>query len=274
MAAPLAGQELSVDPTEAFQNASPEEEALPAPKVALLNPQTSQPTAEAEHQPDEPLASGLVSNRDIPSPTESPAPPAEFDWLDDGEEVEPTATEIESSPPTRTAVAAWRMSSKWSLAVAYFAKGLDADRYRESLDQATYAAQLLDLDLPALPEQSEGVERQQMVIRYLLEESGPQLLEQLAERFPANHAALAELALKTHLLLLVYTPSSQKIDPLIASIRQAAANSGLPESVWQETVVLLEQRAEFARVKQAVFQLHRQAANFLSGSTANVQAEK
>jgi len=168
----------------------------------------------------------------------------------------------------RTAVAAWQFGSKWSLAAAYFAKGLDASRTSKPLKQAGEAALLLEIELPALPENLEKGSLQAATVRYLLEEAGPQLLVQLEESFPADHAALAELAIKTHALLLVYRPDNKDLEPLVSAIGQAAENSGLPESVWRELTDLLRQRSDFASIKQTVFNLHDHAADYLAGLVA------
>jgi len=189
---------------------------------------------EVASKPNEPLAGVLGSQTDFSSSTDSPAPPAELDWLDNPPDI--GSVELSESPPSpRNAVAAWRVGSKWSLAAAYFSKGLESSRYSELLEQAEYAAKLLEIELPALPDpelaESVGKEAfQQLVVRYLLEESGPELLEQLGENFPTADEALAELAIKTHALLLVYTPGNKDLEPLVSAISLAAENSGLPET--------------------------------------------
>jgi hypothetical protein len=85
-----------------------------------------------------------------------------------------------------------------------------------------------------------------------------------AERFTPAEAALAELAIRSHLLLLVYSPQADIAAEHTAAIRAAAEKSGLPASLWQPLVTLLEDRAPFVAVRPEVFQLHRQVAKYLS----------
>jgi len=99
--------------------------------------------------------------------------------------------------------------------------------------------------------------------------AGPRLASTLSKQHGAEHAALAELATKTHVLLLSYTPSSTRLEPVIASVRQAAQQSRLPETVWKELVELLAARAEFKPVKASIFQLHQRATAYLSGAAKN-----
>ncbi len=176
-----------------------------------------------------------------------------------------TLQETSSWLPSRTALSTWQMSSKWSMAVALQAKGRDADNFGERLEQAHDAASLLKVSLPALPTHEEGADRLSANLVFLLEDGGPRLVGELNQRYDANHAALVELAIKTHVLLLNYTPASPRLAPVIIAIRQAAESSGLPESVWLELVELLESRADFPEVKAAIFQLHQRATEHLGG---------
>jgi len=166
----------------------------------------------------------------------------------------------------RTGLAVWRMCSQWSMAAALQAKGRDVESYGERLEQAKYGAKLLGVSLPNLPIHEVDADRLTENLAYLLEEAGPRLASELKELHGANHAALAELAIKTHVLLLSYTPSSSQLEPVVSAVRQAAEGSGLPKSVWREVVDLLTARAEFKQVKAAIFQLHKRATAHLSGA--------
>jgi hypothetical protein len=166
--------------------------------------------------------------------------------------------------PSRTALAVWRMSSRWSLAAAIYAKGQPEDRYRDSLDQATYAADLIGVDLPGFPV-SEGMELESVMISHLLDQNTVAFLNKLSEDYLPEFQSLAELAIRTNALLLIYTPKSQRLDPLIASIRNSAVNSGLPPELWSELVSMLERREPFADVKQRLLSFHIEVGDFLAG---------
>lgn len=224
----------------------------------------------------EPISKPVVES------VEPPSPPASETLFGTSETEEEEAVEVvpvpvavgegaadppaEASSPgvDRSALAAWRMGSDWSMAAALQAKGRDVASYGERLDRARDDSRLLGVELPDLPLHEEDADRLSENLVFLLEEAGPRLAGELGELHGADHAALVELATKTHILLLSYTPSSTRLEPVIVAIRQTAKSSGLPESVWGELVDLLAARAEFKQVKAAVFQLHLRAVDFLS----------
>ena len=102
------------------------------------------------------------------------------------------------------------------------------------------------------------------MIGYLLSSGRTQIAEPLAAKYAPPAGALAELAIKTHVLLLVYTPKSQHLEPIVAAITQAAEDSTLPANLWTELVDLLQARAPFAEVKAAVLRLHTEVAQYLA----------
>ncbi len=225
------------------------------------------PSQFIEQKPSEPvaLAPDLV-------------PPQEIDFSDEpivseesapSEKVENTAGA--NSPglvasvmrPSRTALAAWRASSRWSLAAAMYAKGQPKDRYQDLLDQAAYAGDLVGVELPAFPSSDIG-NLQSAIISYLLKDGGSQFADQFAAEYDPEYRALSELAIKTHVLLLVYTPKSRQLEPVVAEIREAAEDSGLPSVYWNEVVGMLERRAPFADVKQKVLALHAEVGDYLA----------
>jgi hypothetical protein len=179
---------------------------------------------------------------------------------------ERTAPDVDVMRPSRTALAAWRASSRWSLAAAIYAKGQAKDRYEDLLDEAAYAGNLVGVELPELPT-GDGDELQSAVINYLLRDGNARFAEQLSAGYVPEFQALCKLAIKTHTLLLVYTPKSQQLDPVIAEIREAAENSGLPHMYWNEVVGMLERRAPFADVKQKVLAMHAEVGDYLAGNS-------
>ncbi len=236
-------------------------EQLPsvAPSVA---PSAAQLFAEEPNDEEDPLWDGLESVKAAPTPAE-PAPPAEIDWP----EVEQETTAIPTPADPRTALAAWRMASKWSLAVGVYGKGWQADRYGDMWQQADYAAQLLKVQLPPLPENVAADELLSTATNLLLEEAGPQLAEAVGAEHSAGHRALCNLAIKTHALLLTYTPTGtptgSELESLVAAIRQSAEDSPLPERLWRPFLESLDAGADFQDVKRAIFELHKRATAYL-----------
>jgi hypothetical protein len=172
--------------------------------------------------------------------------------------------EVEILRPSRTALATWRMSSRWSLAAAIYAKGQPAESYRDLLDQAAYAASLIDMEPPQFPT-SAPEELQKFVASYLLHEGSEQFADELRGEYPIEYAALAEFAIKSHALLLIYTPKSQQLEPVVGAIRTAATNSGLPSEYWEKLIGMLDRREPFADVKGEVLAMHASIGDYLSG---------
>jgi hypothetical protein len=288
-------QEIRYDPSQepsepparpvGLSDETPTEQPAAAPSAKQLF--AGEPGEEKPDQ-EQPLWDGMESETASVTSTE-PAPPAVLDWPDESPEEESPEEEspveespVEESPeeeqpeiaavPTpadpRTALAAWRMASKWSLAVGVFGKGWPADRYVDMWQQAEFAAQLLRVPLPALPENVAIDEQLSAATTLLLEESGPQLAEAVGAEHSATHRALCDLAIKTHALLLIYTPNGSQQKPLIVAIRQAAEDSPLPERLWKPVVDLLDAGADFQEAKRAIFELHNRAAKYLGDLVA------
>lgn len=227
----------SEKPREEFREAPAEEDTLPMPTA------------------DELFAEEEIGEDTSVQPELAPAP-----------EPAPAFAEPEPAPDLTTALAAWRMASKWSLAVGIYGKGYGAERYGDLWQQAERNADELHMALMS-PEGLPAKDREATAISILLDEAGPQLVAELGD-LSAQHRSLCDLAIKTHALLLIYTPDNWELKPLIAAIRLSAENSSLPEGSWQPLVELLDARADFADVKRAVFQLHRDAEAYLAEQAA------
>lgn len=209
-----------------------------------------------------PLAANESPTNDSPTPTEDLATSTDSA----GAEVPETETDgVDVLQPSRTALATWRMCSRWSYAAALRAKHVDERAVNAVLEQAKYAAELLSIELPPLPEG--GEDSSTTIINYLVETGRNQIADQLAAGYSPQYAAIAELAVKTHVLLLVYTPKSRHLDPIVAAIRQAAEDSGLPTDLWAELVQELEDRDSFEQVKQTVLRLHEDVSAYLAATT-------
>jgi hypothetical protein len=227
-----------------------------------------------ESERDEESFDPLVTSESSDAPTTEPSPsPDHSDPVPASDEpllaettpdAKVTPVPVELMRPSRTALAMWRMSSRWSLAAAIYAKGQPEERYRDSLDQAKYAATLLGVELTSFPV-SEGMPLETAVIGYLLDADSASFVKKLGDGYVPEYEALAELAIRTNALLLVYTPKSQQLEPLVKSIRQAAEQSGLPPELWADLVSMLERREPFNVVKQRVLSFHAAVGDYLTG---------
>jgi hypothetical protein len=255
---------VEVTSTELF---APGPEPTTEPEPTRLQPEPSRAEAEfVDLQPESaaPEESVSVSSAELPTTVdEAPAVEAAF-------ENEPSNTEVDETPeveilrPSRTALAAWRMSSRWSLAAAIYAKGQPAESYRDLLDQANYAASLIDMQLPQFPTTAPE-ELQKFIASYLLHDGSEQFADELRGEYPVEYVSLAEFAIRSNALLLVYTPKSQQLAPVVESIRTSATNSGLPAAHWEKLIGMLDRREPFADVKAEVLAMHASIGDYLSG---------
>jgi len=156
------------------------------------------------------------------------------------------------------------MGSQWSFAAALHAKGRGLETYGDRLEQAEYGAKLLEVELPVFPVGDFQGDRLAETTDFLLNKAGPQVTVGLSQRHGPRQAALAELAIKTHGLLLTYSPRKARLASMTENIRRVAEGSQLPEEIWRDLIDLLEDRAAFSAVKSAVFQLHKRALAHLS----------
>lgn len=175
---------------------------------------------------------------------------------------------LEELSPAVSALAIWKLSSEWSMAVALQAKKAQPERYGKHHEAARREAARLGIELPELNELAEGDDSVESGLNALLGGAGPTLISALSERHDVDHAALAELAIKSHSLLLNYVPNSPELEPNLAQIDRAARTSRLPETVWGELVQLLQQQAKFREVKSSIFKLHKRAAIHLESAAA------
>lgn len=235
-----------------------------APKPEpTTEPEPTQVEAEFSDLQPEPGTPSLPVSAEFPTTTDNSAE-VEAAWENEAPAAEVIETpEVEILPPSRTALATWRMSSRWSLAAAIYAKGQPVESYRDLLDQATYAAGLIDMELPQFPTAA-SEELQKFVASYLLHEGSEQFADELRGEYPIEYAALAEFAIRTNALLLIYTPKSNQLDSVVESIRTAVTNSGLPAEYWEKLIGMLDRREPFADVKAEILAMHASICDYLS----------
>jgi hypothetical protein len=241
----------------------------------------------AEDDPGETItASELFGDEPAPPPpieavVVDPPPSIDQPVVDDGGDdaivVEPDETLTGETPvvpveaPTIGAITAaerldaWVVASEWSLAAAIAAKGFEADKYEPNLTKAQRAAAALGVELPPLPAIDDPEQRVAETINALRNDSAADLADALARRIDPAAGKAARLAINTNLLLLWYTQSGADAISASVSIQAAGEASDLPPELWQPLVDLLNERAEYIDVRNAVFELHMAVAEHFSG---------
>lgn len=158
----------------------------------------------------------------------------------------------------------WQAAGKWSLAAAMFAKQLPAARLEPMLKEANAAATELDVALPSLPTPADAQTPEQAVVAALSGEPATNLVAATVERFGPEAGALADLAIRTNLLLLTYSPRRADVAAEASQLRSAAEGSGLPSDSWTPLAKLVEEGAEYVAVRTAIFDLHRRIETLLA----------
>lgn len=245
-------------------------ESLP-PEPASPAEIGSQAVAEPMSPPVEStLATPRLELPDQPAPetgdTAGDQPPTEMTPPADSTATTPAVPA--ATPAQRLLV--WQAAGKWSLAAAMIAKQLPAERYEPIRNEADVAAAALELTLPTLPAANSGQTDEQAVIAALSGEPAASLVEATSERLGAAAGALANVAIRSNLLLLTYSPRRDDAHAQAAADFVAAAEaSALPAEVWEPLAKLLSDRGEFVAVRAAVFELHREVEKLLADSSRN-----
>ncbi|HEX6961935.1 MAG TPA: hypothetical protein VF175_08725, partial [Lacipirellula sp.] len=193
-----------------------------------------------------------------------PTPPVPEDSGDDAPSGETPSSMVAEPPTPAEQQRAWEAVSKWSLAAAIHAKGLPNAPQAPILAEAAKAATGLGITLPELPTASRDDNLEAAVIEGLRGELAVAVRNAFANRFGEAQAAAADLALRSHLLLLTYSPRNADAALEAEALRRAGEASGLPAELWTPLVELVAERAPFLEVRQAVFDLHRRVDAHLS----------
>lgn len=224
-------------------------------------------------------AEAVAGSAEPPAAVPAPAPEVATDAV-----LKPTPTPLDSPPlelspapspgtaapvdaPATTPAARrliWQAAGKWSLAAAMFAKQLPAERLDPILKDANDAATELGLSLPPLPTPAAEQTPEQAVVATLSGESATSLVATITERFGQEAGALADLGIRTNLLLLTYSPRRDDVAAEADQLRTLAESSGLPSDDWMPLVTLLAERGEYVAVRSAIFDLHRRVEALLS----------
>jgi hypothetical protein len=182
--------------------------------------------------------------------------------------VEPVQTppEAAESAAVTTRLDAWLLGSHLSLAALANDRGVAAENVQKWLESAKQHAVTLGVQIGDLPEaaaagNSQSTSRQ--VLNFLFVQ-GQQIGRQLAKQHGADHAALVEVAVKSNLLRVLYTPGSAATTAVSDAIARAAPQAALPAELWQPLLDLLTAKADATEVRKAVQSFHAEVERHLA----------
>jgi hypothetical protein len=118
-------------------------------------------------------------------------------------------------------------------------------------------------DLPPPPAPGEGSVPSKQVVDYLLV-NGQRIGRELSQAYSPEETALFEIALKTNILLVLYSPGISEADSIAQAVTEAAPRAKLPSDLWQPVVDAIQKKAPPADVRLAVQRLHTEADKYLT----------
>jgi hypothetical protein len=170
------------------------------------------------------------------------------------------------SPKVRHAV--WILGSRLSLAALAHDRRMAANSIPTWLDEAHSACKLLGMTVPELPEPAavgDTSPASRQVIDYLLTQ-GQRIGRELSKQHGPDQAALFEVALKSNILLLLYSPGSESTNSISAAITRAAPQAKLPDGLWSPLVGRMNKRASLEDVRASVRQMHSDIDQYLTSA--------
>jgi len=261
----------------------------PAEEVPVVEPTTQEPAADeplAELEPEQSPATDAdwatteqPQTELVPLPWETPAA-EETDAMRDeastGEMGRDETASVESLPlPTDSVESEWESDTEpadlvdqsntqlltWLVAGKLSSALADAQQNPvDALGDVTAYANQLNIDLDALaiaPSRAGEVSPKQLLA------VGRKLGEQVATQHDRQHAALAEVAFKSQLLVALLPTRPHLKDTVSGSVVAAAKRAALPDEVWKPWEQSVATSSDGAEIARAVRQLHDAIAQHL-----------
>lgn len=249
-------------------------ETKPAPPLPAVSPDESEGNGKAATEAKyliDPALTDEDSDKEAPADSsDQAAPEVETQAPESQPELpEPQAEKKDISilvQPKKSVDRAnvWRAASRWSLALALHAKGMKPKSYQSAWKSAETAAETLTLKLPLIPKIGEDQDPVATVQVAMIEAEGPDLWQAIEQEHGIPAGDLAELAVRTHRMLLTYSPTKPHFANEAVELTRLAESAELPSSLWQPLVKLMEAQGPYKEVKRAIFQMHKNVAQHYS----------
>jgi hypothetical protein len=162
--------------------------------------------------------------------------------------------------------AVWTLGSRLSLAALAHDRHMAANSIPTWLDEAHSACKVLGTTVPELPEPAavgDASLASRQVIDYLLAQ-GQRIGRELAKRYGPEQAALFEVALKSNILLLLYSPGSDAANSISAAISRGAPQAKLPDVLWWPLIERISRNDSLEEIRSSVRQMHRDVDKYLA----------
>lgn len=175
-----------------------------------------------------------------------------------------------ASPATRAAEGdnttkggAWLLGDNLSLAALLYNQGAAAENVERFLSKAKTIADIFRVEIKPFPAKSaNSAEASADLIHYLIQGDGALIGAALARKYDDKHGTLFEVAVKSNLLILLYSPGDSLGQSIASLIKTRLESIRLPARLWTGVVTLVDKKRPSDEVKDAVFKMHKDIANF------------
>jgi hypothetical protein len=163
---------------------------------------------------------------------------------------------------------AWLLGDNLSIAALLYNQGAPQDTVDRFLSKAKKIADIFGLEVKPFPAKAGTSSASSAdMIHYLIAGDGAALGAGLARKYNDAHGVLFEVAVKSNLLILLYSPGDDLGRSIANVIKSRLTSIHLPENLWSNLVTLVNDKGEVDTVKEAVFKMHKDIADyFIPGS--------
>jgi hypothetical protein len=159
--------------------------------------------------------------------------------------------------------ACWVLGDNLSLAALLYAQNASQDLIDQTLGKAKQIAQAIGLEIKPFPPRSDKRGSTSAdIIHYLIKGDGAELGSALSRKFDDEHGTLYEVSVKSNLLIILYAPDDSLGKTIADVVKSRCESIHLPPRLWNELVTLVYNRRSQDEVKNAVFKMHKDVANF------------
>ncbi len=148
----------------------------------------------------------------------------------------------------------WLLSSKLSFALL---AGDESPATAQAMVDAEQLAKVLRIELPVLPATPSAGD----VLGI-----GRAVGEQIGLRLGPDHAALAEIAFKTNILLAVYVDRREMVHPISGATSAAAVRAGVAEPIWRAWQGDIIGASDISEARDAVFRFQQSIERTLAST--------
>jgi hypothetical protein len=158
---------------------------------------------------------------------------------------------------------AWLLGDNLSLAALLYNQGVADEMVDRFLSKAKKIADIFSIEIKPFPAKAaDSAEASADIIHYLIAGDGAQIGVALAQKYDQEHGILFEVAVKSNLLILLYGPGDSLGKSIAEVIKSRFESINLPDRLWSNVVTLVNNGASQDDVKQAVFKMHKDIADF------------